>query len=143
MPKDSPHAGDPAAAPTPPAEASASPATPETASAEAAAAAPQAAYAPVAAPPQRGLAPTVDNRVGFRKEVSDDGKLQIRFAQRPDGSRPDDELLEPVRGKQPHVKWSDREKAWQAQTAEGADALDDADTKLAEIGRQRTRGHER
>jgi hypothetical protein len=95
----------------------------------------------VAAPPQGGPAFTIDQRVGYRKERSaQDGKLQIRFAQRPDGSRPDDELLAPVRGHQPHVKWADREKAWQAQTAAGADALDDADQQLAEIGRQRTGG---
>ena len=36
-----------------------------------------------------GRAWTIDNRIGYRKEDGPDGKRQIRFADRPDGSRPD------------------------------------------------------
>jgi hypothetical protein len=101
------------------------------------AAEPAATYTPVAAPDKAGPAYTVDHRLGYRKEANEDGNLQIRFAQRPDGSRPDDELLAPVRGKQPHVKWANRTKAWEAQTPQGVEDLDAADDALAEIGRRR------
>ncbi len=103
-------------------------------------AADQPPYAPVQAPP-RGEhdAMTIDNRVGYRKELSPDGKKrQIRFSDREGGARPDDELLAPVREQKPEVRWASRDKAWQARkTAEGNEALDSADQKLAEIGRKR------
>src|SRR5262249_23853497 len=75
----------------------------------------QAASPPVAAPAKEGPADVVDNRLGSRREISTDtGNVQIRFSKRPDGGRPDDELLEPVRGQQPDVKWQSREQSWQA-----------------------------
>jgi hypothetical protein len=92
---------------------------------------------PVAAPDKAGPAYTVDNRVGYRKEANADGDVQIRFAKRPDGSRPDDELLAPVRGQQPDVGWDNREKAWRARTPKGVEILDEADDQLADIGRRR------
>lgn len=103
-------------------------------------------YAPVQAPPKgEGRPHTIDNRLGYRKEDSLDGRRrQIRFADRAGGQRPDDEILAPVRGKKPHVAWSSREKAWQAaKTPEGLQAIDSADQELAEIGRRRTSSHER
>lgn len=125
----------------------AAPAAQETAPATPAAAevsaAPPAAYTPVAAPEQAGRAYTIDNRAGYRKEASADGNLQIRFAKRPDGSRPDDELLAEVRGKQPDVKWENREQSWQAKTPKGVSILDDADDKLGDIGRRRGEGQRR
>ncbi len=94
----------------------------------------------VPAPPRgEGDAFTIDNRAGYRKEDSPDGRRrQIRFADRPDGSRPDDELLEPVRAQKPVVSWANKEKAWQARrNADGYEALDGADQQLADIGRKR------
>jgi hypothetical protein len=108
------------------------------------AAAPLPPYAAVAAPERAGSAYTVDNRLGYRKEDTADGKRQLRFAARPDGSRPDDELLAPVRGKKHAVGWSARAKAWQAQkNAAGFAALDEADQELRDIGRHRSERRER
>jgi hypothetical protein len=108
------------------------------------AAAPHPLYAAVAAPERAGSAYTVDNRLGYRKEDAPDGKRQLRFAARPDGSRPDDELLAPVRKKKHAVGWSARAKAWQAQkNAAGFAALDEADQELRDIGRHRSEGRER
>ena len=99
----------------------------------------------VPAPGRGRCAWTIDNRVGYRKEDSPDGrKRQIRFADRPDGQRPDDELLGPVRQEKPAVSYAAKEKAWQARkTPDGLEALDTADQKLAEIGRKRTEERER
>jgi hypothetical protein len=130
----------PAAEATPPAAEETAPAALPSAEASAT---PPPAYAPVAAPEKAGPAYTVDHRLGYRKEETADGTLQIRFAQRPDGSRPDDELLAPVRGKQPDVQWANRAKAWQARTPEGVEALDAADDELAAIGRKRSEGRSR
>lgn len=105
-----------------------------------------AASAPVQAPPKgEGRSYTIDNRLGYRKEDSPDGRRrQIRFADREGGQRPDDEILATVREAKPDVSWSSREKAWQARkTPEGLEALDSADQKLAEVGRRRTSSHER
>jgi hypothetical protein len=106
-------------------------------------AADQPPYAPVQAP-LRGEydAVTIDNRVGYRKELSSDGKKrQIRFTDREGGARPDDELLAPVREGKPEVRWASKEKAWQSRkTPEGLEAIDSADQKLAEIGRKRRDG---
>lgn len=98
------------------------------------------AFAPVQAPERAGAAYTIDNILGYRKEDSLDGKRrQIRFAQRPDGERPDDEILAPVRQKKPAVAWAAKEKAWQARkNAEGLEAIDSADQELAEIGRKKS-----
>ncbi|MCI0459141.1 MAG: hypothetical protein L0Z62_19465 [Gemmataceae bacterium] len=96
---------------------------------------------PVLAPPTgAGRAYTIDNRLGYRKEDSPDGRRrQIRFAARPDGQKPDDQMLAPVRAKKADVSWRDR--AWQARkTPEGFDALDMADQELADLGRLRTGG---
>lgn len=103
-------------------------------------------YAAVDAPPKgEGRAYTIDNNLGYRKEDSHDGKRrQIRFADRPDGQKPDDDMLAPVREQKPAVSWSAREKAWQARkNPDDLEALDSADQKLAEIGRKRTGGPER
>ena len=97
--------------------------------------------APVQAPAKgEGRAYTIDNRLGYRKEDSPDGRRrQIRFT-----DRPDDEVLVPVREKKPEVSWSAKEKAWQSRkTPESLEALDYADQELAEIGRKRTGGQER
>jgi hypothetical protein len=99
-------------------------------------------YAPITAPPKgHKAAITIDNRLGYRKEDSADGKRrQIRFADRESaaGSRPDDETLAPVREEKPHVSWTGKEKSWQARkTPEGLEAIDSADQKLAELGRKR------
>ena len=85
--------------------------------------APAAQTAAAEAPPQGSIqAPekgpgdsyTIDNRLGYRKEASADGrKRQIRFAARLDGQRPDDEILAPVRDQKPAVSWASKEKAWQ------------------------------
>jgi hypothetical protein len=101
--------------------------------------------AAVQAPPKEGDAFTIDNRVGYRKEDSPDGrKRQIRFADREGGQRPDDELLAPVREQKPAVGWASREHAWQARkNPEGLEAIDSADQELREIGRKRTQGQER
>src|SRR6516164_6031890 len=70
-------------------------------------------HAAVQAPEKRGPAYTIDNRVGYRKEDTEDGhSRQIRFADRVGGQRPDDELLAPVREEKPMVRFSPREKAW-------------------------------
>lgn len=106
-------------------------------------AADQPPYAPVQAPPRGEYdAMTIDNRVGYRKERSADGKRnQIRFTDREGGGRPDDELLAPVREQKPEVGWSGKERSWQARnTPEGREAIDTADQKLAEIGRKRRDG---
>jgi hypothetical protein len=125
-----------------PAEASTPPALQETAASESAL--PQTAYTPVMAPEKLGRASTVDNRIGYRKEISTEtGNEQIRFNTRPDGSRPDDELLATVRGKKPDVKYQAREQSWQARTQKGVDAIDDADAELADIGRRRSQGQSR
>jgi hypothetical protein len=100
----------------------------------------------VEAPPKgKGASYTIDNRLGYRKEDSPDGrKRQIRFADRAGGQRPDDEMLAPVREQRPAVSWSSKDKAWQARkNADGFEALDSADQKLAELGRKRTGGPER
>lgn len=100
-------------------------------------------FVAVAAPPRgAGLPITIDNRVGYRKEDSPDGrKRQIRFADREGGQRPDDELLEPLRKRKPVVSWQAREKAWQARKdVDGLQALDKADQELAAIGRKRSAG---
>jgi hypothetical protein len=129
---------------TAPAEVPAVQETPPATEPAAEAAAPNPPYAAVAAPEQAGSAYTVDNRLGYRKEDAADGKRQLRFAARPDGSRPDDEVLAPVRGKKPAVGWSAQAKAWQAKkNAAGFAALDDADQELRDIGRQRSEGRER
>jgi hypothetical protein len=102
-------------------------------------------HAPIAAPPKgEGRAWTIDNRLGYRKEDSADGrKRQIRFADR-EGGRPDDETLAPVRGKKPAVGWNPKEKSWQARkNQEGLEAIDFADQELAELGRKRTGPQER
>ena len=124
-----------------------SPATQETAAApaEAQAQPPALAHAPIPAPPKgEGRSWTIDNRLGYRKEESADGRRrQIRFADR-DGGRPDDETLAPVRDKKPAVSWAPKEKAWQARKdQEGLEAIDLADQQLAELGRKRTGGQER
>jgi hypothetical protein len=115
---------------------------PETSQATQAEAEPHAA---VPAPEKRGPAYTIDNRVGYRKEDTEDGhSRQIRFADRVGGQRPDDELLAPVRDEKPMVRFSPREKAWgENKTPDTLEALDRADQTLAEIGRKRARGHER
>jgi hypothetical protein len=102
-------------------------------------------HAAVPAPEKRGPAYTIDNRVGYRKEDTEDGhSRQIRFADRVGGQRPDDELLAPVRDEKPMVRFSPREKAWgENKTPDTLEALDRADHSLAEIGRKRARGHER
>lgn len=103
-------------------------------------------YAPIQAPPKgEGRTYTIDDRLGYRKEDSADGrKRQIRFADREGGQRPDDETLAAVREQKPEVSWSARDKAWQARkTPEGLQALDAADQKLAELGRKRTGGQDR
>jgi hypothetical protein len=99
----------------------------------------------VQAPAKRGPAYTIDNRVGYRKEDTEDGhSRQIRFADRVGGGRPDDELLAPVRDEKPMVRFSPREKAWgENKTPDTLEALDRADQTLAEIGRKRKGGHER
>jgi hypothetical protein len=113
--------------------ADATPSTPQ------ATAAPAVPSGPVEAPAKQGHAYTIDNRVGYRKEDNADGKRQIRFADREGGRRPDDELLEPVRGKKPHVSWTANEKAWQARrNQDGLAALDNADQELRDLGRKRT-----
>jgi hypothetical protein len=93
----------------------------------------------------KGRTYTIDNRLGYRKEDSPDGKRrQIRFAERPDGERPDDEILAPVREQKPDVSWTSKDKAWQARVnAEGLEAIDSTDQKLAEVGRKRTGSPER
>jgi hypothetical protein len=118
--------------------------TPPAQVAEAAGAAPPSG--PIAAPPQgEGRAYTIDNRLGYRKEDSPDGKRrQIRFAAREGGQRPDDETLAAVRDQKPEVAWTAKETAWQARkTVDGLEAIDSADQKLAELGRKRTGGPER
>ena len=102
-------------------------------------------HAAVQAPEKRGPAYTIDNRVGYRKEDTEDGhSRQIRFADRVGGQRPDDELLASVRDEKPMVRFSPREKAWgENKTPDTLEALDRADQTLAEIGRKRARGHER
>jgi hypothetical protein len=102
-------------------------------------------HATVQAPEKRGHAYTIDNRVGYRKEDTEDGhSRQIRFADRVGGQRPDDELLAPVRDEKPMVRFSPREKAWgENKTPDTLEALDRADQTLAEIGRKRKGGHER
>ena len=102
-------------------------------------------HAAVLAPEKRGPAYTIDNRVGYRKEDTEDGhSRQIRFTDRLGGQRPDDELLAPVRDEKPMVRFSPREKAWgENKTPDTLEALDRADQTLAEIGRKRARGHER
>lgn len=121
----------------------ATPAAPET-SAQATQAEAQP-HAAVQAPAKRGPAYTIDNRVGYRKEDTEDGhSRQIRFADRVGGGRPDDELLAPVRDEKPMVRFSPREKAWgENKTPDTLEALDRADQTLAEIGRKRKGGHER
>jgi hypothetical protein len=94
----------------------------------------------VAAPPQgEGRSYTIDNRAGYRKEDSADGRRrQIRFADREGGQRPDDELLAPVRVEKPMLSYAAREKAWQGRkTPDALDALDRADQELRDIGRKR------
>ena len=113
--------------------------------AQATAAAEPQLQGPVQAPEKGpGDSYTIDNRIGYRKEVSPDGrKRQIRFADRPGGQRPDDEILAPVRDQKPAVSWNAKEKAWQARkTPDGLEAIDGADQKLAELGRKRE-GQER
>lgn len=98
-------------------------------------------HEPIQAPPKgEGRSWTIDNRVGYRKEdIPGTKKRQIRFAKRPDGSRPDDELLEPVREGKPVTRWNGQ--GWEARiNEEGLGALDAADQKLADIGFQRTEG---
>jgi hypothetical protein len=105
-----------------------------------AASSPTASYAPVQAPPKgEGRAYTIDNRVGYRKEDTPDGrKRQIRFAEREGGVRPDDELLEPVRKQKPNISWASQEKSWKARkNPDGLEAIDSADQELREIGRNR------
>jgi hypothetical protein len=142
MPKrKSPSAGDPAAAQTPPADPSAGTSAVDPVSQPAEAPTSAVSHDPVQAPPKGERdAYTIDNRLGYRKEdTGDDRRRQIRFADRPDGKKPDDEMLAPVREKKPDVRWRDR--AWQARKVpEGFNALDDADQELAEIGRKRTGG---
>jgi hypothetical protein len=97
------------------------------------------------APPQgEGRSWTIDNRAGYRKEESADGrKRQIRFADREGGRRPDDELLETVRKETPMVRYAAKERAWQGRKEPDAlEALDRADQALRDIGRKRG-GHER
>jgi hypothetical protein len=92
-----------------------------------------------------GRAYTIDNRLGYRKEDSPDGKRrQIRFADREGGERPDDAMLGPVRNEKPMVSYTTKAKAWQARkTPDGFEALDRADQELADLGRTRTGGKAR
>jgi hypothetical protein len=123
----------------PKANATATETSAQTASAEA------PSFAAVPAPEKRGPAYTIDNRVGYRKEDTEDGhSRQIRFGDRVGGQRPDDELLAPVREEKPMVRFSPREKAWgENKTPDTLEALDRADHTLAEIGRKRRTGYER
>jgi hypothetical protein len=95
--------------------------------------------AAVQAPEKRGRAYTIDNRLGYRKEDTEDGlSRQIRFADRVGGGKPDDEMLAPIRQEKPMVRYSPAEKAWgENKTPDTLEAIDRADMKLRDIGRKR------
>jgi hypothetical protein len=95
--------------------------------------------AAVQAPEKRGRAYTIDNRLGYRKEDTEDGlSRQIRFADRVGGGKPDDELLAVVREEKPMVRYSPAERAWgNDKMPDTLEALDRADMKLRDIGRKR------
>lgn len=103
-------------------------------------------HAPVAVPPKgEGRSWTIDDRLGYRKEDSPDRKRrQIRFAGREGGEKPDDGILDIVRERKPHLKWSSMEKAGQGRNSpDGLGAIYSADQKSAELGRKRTGRQER